>query len=218
MSAIIGRAVRGSAGLAVAALVFAAPAFADDAGVRQRIETRMNKAGLAERGQIEVNVTSGAAVLSGFTLTVDGQRAAEKAARKETKTVENRLRVVPAEKKTDAEVQKAVADAILGYVHYGVFDSVGVGVDDGVVTLVGSVYQPWRRMVNRRPDAFNSASVSRCSSARLSGDVSAWSRLVYTIRFTPWFFAAAMTLWCWTARWPTSLDEISSSVLTPASA
>jgi hyperosmotically inducible periplasmic protein len=45
----------------------------------------------------------------------------------------------------DADIQSEVVDAVLGYVHYGVFDSVGVGVDDGVVTLVGSVYQPWRR-------------------------------------------------------------------------
>jgi len=128
-----------------ASLLFITPALADDAAVRERIEARLAKAGLLERGNVEVEVKGGAAVLSGFTDTVDAQRAAEKAARKETKTVENRVRVAPAQKKTDEEVQKAVADAILGYVHYGVFDSVGVGVDDGVVTLVGSVYQPWRR-------------------------------------------------------------------------
>ena len=86
----------------LAALLFITPAVAgaavaDDATLRNRIEARLAKAGLLEKGNVLV------------------------------------------------EVQKAVADAILGYVHYGVFDSVGVGVDDGVVTLVGSVYQPWRR-------------------------------------------------------------------------
>ncbi len=134
----------------LAALLFITPAVAgaavaDDATLRNRIEARLAKAGLLEKGNVLVEVQSGAAVLSGFTTTVDAQRAAEKAARKETKTLENRLRVVPVEKKTDDQVQKAVADSILGYVYYGVFDSVGVGVDDGVVTLVGSVYQPWRR-------------------------------------------------------------------------
>ncbi len=133
-----------------AALLFISPPVAgaagtDDSALRARIEARLQKAHLLERGSVEVEVKGGAAVLTGFTTTVEAQRAAEKAAHKETKAVENRLRVVPMEKKTDAEVEKAVADTILGYVHYGVFDSVGVGVNDGVVTLVGSVYQPWRR-------------------------------------------------------------------------
>src|SRR6266446_1009258 len=146
MTSLDSRDVLRTGGAALfASLLFITPALADDAAVRQRIETRLAKAHLLERGNVLVEVKDGAAVLTGFTFTVDAQRGAEKAARKETKTVENRLRVVPAEKKTDAEVQKAVADAILGYVHYGVFDSVGAGVDDGVVTLVGSVYQPWRR-------------------------------------------------------------------------
>jgi hyperosmotically inducible protein len=127
-----------------AVLVFITPALADDMGLRQRIEARLGKAGLADRGQIEVRVTDGEAVLSGFTTTVDAQRRAERAARKETKAVDNRLVVVPAPKE-DSQIRKAVSDAVLGYVYYGVFDSVGVGVDHGVVTLQGSVLQPWRK-------------------------------------------------------------------------
>ena len=46
---------------------------------------------------------------------------------------------------TDADIQSDVVDAVLGYVHYGVFDSVGVGVENGVVTLTGSVLQPWHK-------------------------------------------------------------------------
>ena len=45
----------------------------------------------------------------------------------------------------DADIQSDVVNAVLGYVHYGVFDSVGVGVADGVVTLTGSVLQPWHK-------------------------------------------------------------------------
>jgi hyperosmotically inducible protein len=45
----------------------------------------------------------------------------------------------------DADLQSEVVDSVLGYVHYGVFDSVGVGVDGGVVTLTGSVVQPWHK-------------------------------------------------------------------------
>ena len=145
MMSIGGRYARRAAGMAVlAALALVAPARADDASLRQRIEARLGKAGLAENGQIQVEVTNGAAVLSGFTTTVDAQRQAEKAARKETKAVDNQLRVVPVPRE-DADIQKAVSDAILGYAYYGVFDSVGVGVDHGVVTLQGSVLEPWRK-------------------------------------------------------------------------
>jgi hyperosmotically inducible protein len=127
-----------------AALLLAGSAFADDATARQRIETRLDKAGLGDEGQVEVSVQDGVAVLSGFTTTVAAQRDAEKAARKEVKTVESRIRVVPAEM-DDADVSQAVANAVLGYVDYGVFDSVGVGVQNGVVTLQGSVLQPYRK-------------------------------------------------------------------------
>jgi len=45
----------------------------------------------------------------------------------------------------DADIQSEVVDAVLGYVHYDVFDSVGASVEDGVVTLTGSVLQPWHK-------------------------------------------------------------------------
>ena len=138
-------------GLALAAaLLLGGSASADDASAKGRIEARLAKAGVAEQGQVDVSVKDGVAVLSGFTTTVAGQREAEKAARKETKTVDNRILVVSAER-DDEDISQAVADAVLGYVHYGVFDSVGVGVQDGVVTLKGSVLQPYRKQeIERR--------------------------------------------------------------------
>jgi osmotically-inducible protein OsmY len=45
----------------------------------------------------------------------------------------------------DADIQSEVVDAVLGYVYYGVFDSIGVGVENGVVTLTGSVLEPWHK-------------------------------------------------------------------------
>ena len=45
----------------------------------------------------------------------------------------------PAAAETDDEVRKSAESAILGYVHYGVFDSVSLGVKDGHVLLEGSV-------------------------------------------------------------------------------
>lgn len=46
---------------------------------------------------------------------------------------------------SDQELLDAVASAILRHPHYGVFDSVGARVEAGVVTLTGSVNQPWRK-------------------------------------------------------------------------
>jgi osmotically-inducible protein OsmY len=126
---------------AAAALVFATamPALADQSGVAGRIEKRLEKAGLFAQGDIRVTSEGDSAVLDGAVLTVRAQREAEKAARKETKNVENRLRVVPEQDRSDVQLLKAVQDTILRSVHYGVFDSVGAAVQDGVLTLNGSV-------------------------------------------------------------------------------
>jgi osmotically-inducible protein OsmY len=134
----------GGLGLAASLLLMGPALAADDATLQKRIQARLQKAHLAEQGQIQVDVEGGAAVLSGFTTTLDARSQAEEAARKETKQVDNRLRVV-AEGVGDEALRRAVADAVLGYVHYGVFDSVAAGVDSGTVTLQGSVLHPWHR-------------------------------------------------------------------------
>jgi hyperosmotically inducible protein len=77
-------------------------------------------------------------------LTYEASYKAEKAARKEAKQVDNRL-AVGGEPRPDSDIRRDVEKAILRYPYYGVFDSVEVGVKDGVVALRGSVYQPWRK-------------------------------------------------------------------------
>lgn len=127
-------------GAATALLLAAAlPALADDAGLAQRIERRLDKAGITAQGDIRVTADGDRAVLDGAVMTVKAQREAEKAARKETKSVENRLRVVPEQEKSDTALLKAVRDQILRSPNYGVFDSVGATVQDGVLFLEGSV-------------------------------------------------------------------------------
>jgi len=127
----------------VGALLLAAPAMASDADLQKRVENRLARAGLDERGNVQVSVKDGVVTLEGFTLTVDARRDAERAAGKESKQVESRLVVRPQEAVPDAELQKRAADAILREPRYGVFDSVGVAAKDGVVHLQGSVRQPW---------------------------------------------------------------------------
>jgi osmotically-inducible protein OsmY len=138
--------VRGAA-LAVGFLLAATlPAHAadDDAAVQGKIERRLAKAGLDKTANVQVSVRDGVASLTGITLSVADRWKAEEAARKETKSVDSRLQVFP-EKRADAELEKDVADAILGYVYYGVFDSISAGVTDGVAVLQGSVRDEFRK-------------------------------------------------------------------------
>jgi hyperosmotically inducible protein len=128
--------------LAAVLLVAALPAHADDQALRDKVQARIDKARL--EGEISVSVEQGAIVLDGAVATVAARKGAGRAAQKEAKVVENRLRVVP-EARADAEIVKDVRSAILRYPFYTIFDSVNLGVDDGVVTLAGSVLRPNRR-------------------------------------------------------------------------
>jgi len=145
---------------AAAAIFFLAalPSAADETDVRQRVLDRLERSKLLSEGAVEVKAEQGAVILDGAVTTVAARREAERAARKESKVVENRLRVVP-EERTDAQITKDVRDAILRYPNYGVFDSVELGVEKGVVTLAGSVYRP-----NRKSDL--DAAVARVAGVR----------------------------------------------------
>lgn len=131
--------------LAVAgALVWAAPALADDAAIQAKIERRLAKAGLADAAEVQVEVRNGVATLRGVTMTLEAKRSAGKAARKETKTVTNLIQVFP-DARRDADILKDVRNAILRYPYYTVFDHVDLGVSEGVVVLRGSVRNEVRR-------------------------------------------------------------------------
>jgi osmotically-inducible protein OsmY len=138
----MGKRVAGLLGAFGAALI-AAPAMASDADLQKRVEERLARAGLEERGDVRVSAKDGLVTLQGFTLTVDARRDAERAASKESKQVDSRLVVRPEDSVPDAELRNRVADAILAEPRYGVFDSVGVAAENGVVVLEGSVRQPW---------------------------------------------------------------------------
>jgi osmotically-inducible protein OsmY len=51
----------------------------------------------------------------------------------------------PQVERKDSEIRKDVFDQILSYSRYTVFDSIEAGVEEGVVTLRGSVNQPYRK-------------------------------------------------------------------------
>jgi hyperosmotically inducible protein len=142
-----GRSALSAAVMAVAvSTLMAPPADAADARgpLKSRVEERLSDAKLDQQGDIVVTERDGGVVLEGGVLTLDAQRQAEKLARKETKKVENQLRVV-SEPVTDDALRHAVAEAILQYPRYEVFDSVDLAVSEGSVALSGSVLQPYRK-------------------------------------------------------------------------
>lgn len=128
----------------VGVLAVALPVRADDAAVRQRVEDRLEKAGLAQAGDVRVEVTNGTVTLTGAVTTVEARRQAERAARRESKVVENQLEVLP-EPRSEAAIRAAVTAAVLRYPRYTVFDAVGFEVKEGVVVLRGSVLHAYRK-------------------------------------------------------------------------
>ena len=132
--------------LSSAVLLFATVAAAsEDTSLKNRIEARLSAADFHQPASVQVEVQNGKAVLNGSVPTVRDLWTAERAARKETKQVENGVTVHPAKAVSDAVLGKAIEKAIIGYPYYNVFDAVGFNVENGKVALSGSVYQPYHK-------------------------------------------------------------------------
>jgi osmotically-inducible protein OsmY len=131
-------------GLALA-LFAAGPAGADDAEIQSRIEKRFAKAELGRDTDIEIRVKDGVVHLEGIALSLKDSREAERAARKEAKTVINQIRVFPERPRSDRKIKKDAEKAIYSYARYGVFDAVELDVESGLVSLHGFVLDDSRR-------------------------------------------------------------------------
>jgi osmotically-inducible protein OsmY len=143
-----GRTASGRALAVLAAfslLLAAASARADDAETQRKVEQRLARAKVYAAADVRVSVENGVVTLDGLASRMDAALDAERAARKHSKSVVNRIRVVPDAHRKDSEIRAEVVDRVLGYVWYTVFDSVEAGVEDGVVILRGSVNQPNRK-------------------------------------------------------------------------
>ena len=130
---------------AASLLLGAGTARADDATTKRKIEERLAHAKVYAAADVRVSVDHGTVTLDGLASRVDAALAAERAARKEAKSVVNRIRVVPDVERKDSELRKEVVDQVLRYPWYTVYDSIETGVENGVVTLRGSVNQPYRK-------------------------------------------------------------------------
>jgi osmotically-inducible protein OsmY len=130
---------------AVSVILGATAARADDADVKRKVEERLAKAKVYSAADVRVSVDQGTVTLDGVASRMDAAYDAERAARKESKSVVNNLRVVTDVERKDSEIRKDVADRILGYSWYTVYDSIGADVENGFVLLRGSVNQPYRK-------------------------------------------------------------------------
>jgi osmotically-inducible protein OsmY len=129
----------------VAAAVVAAPVLADDAEILRRIEERFEKADLVRETDIEITVEDEIVHLKGIAVTLADARRAEREARRVAKIVINEIRVFPEKTRSDRAIQKDAEKAVYTYARYGVFDAVGISVDQGVVSIEGFVNDSTRR-------------------------------------------------------------------------
>ena len=131
---------------AVAVLLVSTPALAaNDAEIVRDIEARFEKENVAQDADIQVAVRDGAVTLTGIATHLPASRLAEKLARKESKVVDNQVRVVIEEPVKDGDIVEGIRKAIARYPRYEVFDYVEFGVRDGYVLLQGSVIHPWKK-------------------------------------------------------------------------
>jgi hyperosmotically inducible protein len=126
--------------------VIAAPgdaAHISDSTVKVLVERELARRGLA-KDDIKVAVDDRVVTLSGFVSTLNAKKRAGETAAKAygVSRVENDLAVRMV---SDAEIIPAVRKSILTHPYYDVFDWVEAKVSDGIVTLYGSVREPWRR-------------------------------------------------------------------------
>jgi osmotically-inducible protein OsmY len=131
--------------LALAFLGFSLTTSAEPAALRERVDARLARLALPAGDQIQVHVNADHVVLTGQVSRLDLARKAVRLAHKETRSVENRLQVRPPRGRTDDELRAAVLDTILRYPQTTPFDDYSFTVEDGQVTLLGSVQRPFRR-------------------------------------------------------------------------
>ena len=140
-----GRRPWAAMGAVVLAGGLAAPVIADDADLQHRVEARLASAGLEQKADIHVAVDSGVVKLTGLAVSYLDFRKADRAARKESRSVENLLRVVPEVRRSDGMIHDDAESEVLGWERYGPYDAVGVEVNDGVVLLRGWVENPSKK-------------------------------------------------------------------------
>jgi osmotically-inducible protein OsmY len=134
--------------IVLAGVLVAPAAFAGtdtDLEIKERIESRLAKAGLAEKTVVEVRVESGVARLEGVATLYADVREADRLARKETRSVINVLKVIPLEPRSDRSLREEAEGEVLAWERYGPFDAVSIDVHEGIANLRGWVDTPYKK-------------------------------------------------------------------------
>ncbi len=139
------RSAAASAAFLLVCGVLAVPALAGDREVQKKIEARLAAAGLEQNAAIQVSVDDGVARLEGIAVTYLDYLKADRAARREARSVVNLIRLVLESKRPDRQIREDAEAEVLHWARYGPFDAVAVEVHDGVVVLQGWVDTPVKK-------------------------------------------------------------------------
>ena len=117
-----------------------------DAIIKTLVEHRLIKRGLQRDTNIQVSVEDQVVVLQGAVRSLAEKKQAERQANRvmDVSRVENHLRI-EAPERSDQRIADDLARAIRSFVFYDIFDWLEGQVRNGVVTLKGSVREPWRK-------------------------------------------------------------------------
>jgi len=117
-----------------------------DAMIKTMVEHRLIDQMVLREDNIQVLVTQGAVTLTGTVRNIAERKRAEKGAlgSDDVSSVRNDLRITT-EDRTDRQIAEDVASEIRRFVFYDIFDWIEGSVENNVVTLKGSVREPWRK-------------------------------------------------------------------------
>ncbi len=117
-----------------------------DAMVKTLVEHRLIKHDIQREDNIRVSVEDHIVKLEGTVQSVAEKRRAKRLASRveDVQRVENQL-VINVSDRSDQQIADGVAKSVRSFVFYDIFDWIGGEVNNGVVTLKGSVREPWRK-------------------------------------------------------------------------
>ena len=117
-----------------------------DAMITTMVEHRLMDKMVLREDNIEVRVRDGAVTLTGTVRSLAEWKRAEKEAldADDVSNVSNDLRIAT-EDRTDQQIAADLGGEIRRYVFYDIFDWIEGSVEGNVVTLRGSVREPWRK-------------------------------------------------------------------------
>jgi len=117
-----------------------------DAMITTMVEHRLMDQMVLREDNIEVLVRDGAVTLTGTVRSLAEWKRAEKETlgADDVSSVSNELRIAQ-EDRTDPQIAEDLGSEIRRYVFYDIFDWIEGNVEHNVVTLRGSVREPWRK-------------------------------------------------------------------------